>query len=260
MFDTHCHLNFDVFDENLDSVIKESKKVGVDRILVPGTDIGTSKKAIELASKHPSLYAAVGIHPTEQIVEEELPEMLKELEALVESSDNVLAIGEVGLDHYKYKSATRVQEAYFIKQAELAAKLGLSLIIHNRQSTETLIELLGKVWSPALEGSTVFHCAEPRDELLYFAKNNGVYLGFDGDITYDEKKQEFVKKVPLELLVVETDSPFLTPLPIRSTGTKYNEPKNLILIIKKVSELLGKDEEEIMEATTKNALKLFNLV
>lgn len=258
MFDTHCHLNLDVFDDKIDSVVKEAKREGVTRILIPGTDIHTSKKTIRLADKYPSLYASVGLHPTEKLDEENLPQLLKEIEKLAES-DSVLAIGEVGLDHYRYESATRVQEKYFKKQAELAAKLGLSLIIHNRQSTDSLIESLESVWSQALSYSTVFHCAEPREELLNFAKENGVFMGVDGDITYDEEKQKFVKNIPLELLVVETDSPFLTPLPVRSEGVAHNEPKYLNLVIKKLSELLEEDEKSLAEITTKNALKLFNL-
>jgi TatD DNase family protein len=260
MFDTHCHLNFDVFDDVLAQVISEAQKAGVSRICVPGTDLQSSKRAIEIASKYPSLYAAVGLHPTEDLDETSLDETVENIQKLAESSDFAVAIGEVGLDYYKYKSPERVQVLYFQKQAELAAKLGLSLIIHNRQSTEALIEILKECWTDALSGFTVFHCVEPHDELLEFAKENKVYMGIDGDITYDEKKQEFVRKIPLDLLVVETDSPFLTPLPARKSGVKYNEPKYLPSILEKLSQILDVSKEELAETTNNNALKLFNLM
>lgn len=260
MFDTHCHLNFDVFENDLDVVITEARSAGVTRILVPGTDIKSSKKAVELSSKYPSVYAAVGIHPTVELNEEGMEASLKEIESLAESNDCVVAIGEVGLDYYKYKSAVRVQNIYFRKQAELAEKLGLSLVIHNRQSTQALLEILSDFWTGALEGSSVFHCAEPDMELLNFAKDKNVYLGIDGDITYDKTKQEFIKHIPLDLLVLETDSPFLSPKPVRSTGVKYNEPRYLRYVVSSVAKLLGESEDKIRKVTTQNALKLFNLL
>lgn len=260
MFDTHCHLNLDVFDGTIDYVVKSAKNAGVTRMLVPGVDIDSSKTALSLADKYPSIYAAVGIHPTVDLKEEALDKQLREIEKMADSSDSVVAIGEIGLDHYKYKSPSRIQKIFFQKQLELAAKIGKSVVIHNRHATEELIGILENSWSQALEDSVVFHCAEPNDKLLAFAKVNGVYLGIDGDITYNKDKQDFVKKVPLDLMVVETDSPFLTPLPMRDRGVEYNEPKYIPTIIKKVSSLLAVGEDKIKERTTKNALNLFGIV
>jgi TatD DNase family protein len=259
MFDTHCHLNTSEFEEDIYEVLDNAKASGVNRILVPGINIQSSKRAIDLSQKYPFLYASVGIHPSEKLDEENLNKDISLLEKIADNQ-NVVAMGEIGLDYYKYETAKRIQEIYFRKQVDLAAKLGLSIIIHNRQSSQALIDILEDAWRQAFEESVVFHCAEPDSGLLDFAIKNHIYWGVDGDITYNKDKQEFIKNVPLELIVFETDSPYLTPLPVRNEGVSRNEPQYLPLAISKASDLLNIGKKELIKTTSNNALKLFNLV
>lgn len=259
MFDTHCHLNFDVFDGKVPSVVNNAKKDGVSLFVIPGVDIESSKRAIELSDIHNEVFASCGFHPTHNFSSIN-KKAIEELERLLASSDKVVAVGEIGLDSYKGKSSLRVQKEFLKKQIELAKKLNLGVILHNRETSEALIDVLKEIWTPKLSGRVVFHFVEPHKTILDFATKNRVYMGVDGDITYNKKKQEFLKKIPLDLLVLETDSPFLVPEPLRSKGVKPNEPKNVKIVANFVSKILEKDTSEIDEITTRNAKKLFNML
>lgn len=258
MFDTHCHLNFDVFEEDLESVVKKSKEKGVENILVPGTDLLTSKKAVEIAERFAGVYSALGVHPTEDLENIDLEKTLTQFEELIEESKKIVAVGEVGLDYYRFKAGTSTQIEFLERQINFAKKMGLSLVLHNRHAAKDLLSLLESVWDETLCERTVFHCSEPSQKILDFAKKKNVFLGINGDISYDEKKQAFLKEVPLERLVLETDSPFLTPVPLRKDG-KRNEPANLVVIADFISSLLKIDKSELLKQTGINAKKLFNL-
>jgi len=150
----------------------------------------------------------------------------------------------------------------------LAIKYDKSLILHNREAREDILEVLREMWDKKLEGRTVFHCCEPDMELLEFAKKHKMFIGIDGDVTYWKKKlfgfaqskQEFIKKVPLEMLVLETDSPFLIPeLSGSRSWTRYNEPKNIVLIAEFVAKLKNVSINRLIDTTTENAKKLFKI-
>ena len=291
MFDTHCHLNFSRFKKNVDEVIRRAKNADVTQIVIPGTDIESSKKAIEIAEKHEGLYGAVGIHPHHafQITSYELSgearsrfarrvtNLVTEIEKLL-SHSKVIAVGEIGIDRHVYENTKyeqyvvdehflAIQRELFAKQIHLAIKHRKSLIIHNREATDDVLKILADNWDTKLVGRAVFHCCEPSERLLSFAKEHNMFIGVDGDITYDQKKQEFIKRVPLEMLVLETDSPYLLPEPLRSRkeylwrsqiplrGT--NEPKNVIIIADVISKLLNLSCEVIAKKTTENAQRLF---
>lgn len=283
MFDTHCHLNFKAFSGKVSQVIEEAKKTGVKYFVVPGTDLETSKKAIEIEEKFDGVYAAVGIHPHHLFKLKAKSQKLKvekELEEIEEllNQPKVVAVGEIGLDRYLYQKTKykdyqvdeefiELQKMFFIEQLKLAKKYKKAVIIHNRQARKDLLEILS---SPNYEllitnYSFVFHCCESDDDLLDFAQKHKIFIGVDGDVTYDEKKQEFIKKVPLELLVLETDSPFLLPvIPSLTRSEKdrkkiINEPKNLPLIAEFVAKLKNVSVDKLIEKTTKNAKKLFDL-
>ncbi|MCR4263238.1 MAG: TatD family hydrolase, partial [Candidatus Roizmanbacteria bacterium] len=288
MFDTHAHLNFSRFKKNADEVIQRANKAGVDYIVIPGTDIESSKKAVEISERYDEIYAAVGIHPhhiyeyvlrhsEEQRDEESRPDKIlrsaqddmRIVEKLL-SHPKVVAVGEIGIDRHvyeetKYEQYTidenflSAQRELFAQQIRLASKHNKSLIIHNREATADVLEVLQENWDSLLSGRTVFHCCEPNEELLSFAKEHTIYIGVDGDITYDTNKQEFIKRVPLNMLVLETDSPFLLPEPLRSRKEYPNEPKNIKLVASKLSELHGISTEKIADTTMKNALRLFHL-
>ena len=289
MFDTHCHLNFSAFDGILEKVIFEAKKAGVEKIVIPGTDVKTSKKAVAITQKYEGIYAAVGIHPhhVKEIQNSNVKTQnynlklkIDEIEKLLKEP-KVVAVGEIGLDRYIYQKTKyenyqideefiALQKEIFLTQLKLAKKYKKAVIIHNRKAKTDLLEILNNNRSLVTK-NVVFHCCEPDFDLLNFAKKHHIYIGVDGDVTYDQKKQEFVKKIPLSLLVLETDSPFLTPRIEHLRGeivntsevkkekiAKFpNTPKNLSLIAQKVAEIKGKNVKKIMEVTKENGKKLF---
>jgi TatD DNase family protein len=286
MFDTHCHLNFKAFRKDLPLVIDRAKAVGVNHFVVPGTDIETSKKAVEIAEKFDGVYAAVGIHPHHvfRVKDESVKNISRaqniftsssfmEIEALL-SHPKVVAVGEVGMDKFQYTNTkyqtyvidenfVNLQKEILAEQIKLAIKYKKSLILHNRNAWGDLLEILERNWDNKLSGRTVFHCMESDFRAgitppLQFAIDNHIYIGVDGDVTYSKEKQAFVKKIPLELLVLETDSPLLLPEPLRSKKLYPNEPKNIPIILDCISQLRKESREKIEAATTENAKKLFN--
>lgn len=274
MFDTHCHLNFKVFEGKIEKVIKEAKDSSVSYFVIPGTDVETSKKAIEIAGKFNGVFAAVGIHPHHVFYEiqnlnlksqnEILNLKIKEIEKLLNHPKTV-AVGEIGLDYYLYQKTKyqqyqideefiKFQKIFFIEQLKLAKKYKKTIIIHNRKAKDDLLKILTNNQSLITNNKIVFHCCEPDEELLNFVVKNKIYIGIDGDVAYNKKKQDFIKKIPLEFLVLETDSPFLSP-------NKHfpNQPKNLPLIAGFIAKLIGVSYEKLKKTTFGNAKKLFKL-
>lgn len=271
MFDTHAHLNFAAFQDNFDEVIKTSQASGVEYMVIPGSNIENSKRAVEIAQKYDNIYAAVGIHPFHLFGHikfgTDVEKDFTELEELLKQ-DKVVAVGEVGLDRHSYKSKKypdyafgedlfELQKKVFITQIKLAKKYQKSLMIHNRGAVSELLAILSDNWSEYLAGHTVFHFCEADDKLLDFAKTHRIYIGVDGDVTYDRSKQDFVKKIPLELLVLETDSPYIIPEPLKSQGETINKPKNLLVIAQKIAEIKKIGFENIKKHAAQNSLGLF---
>lgn len=272
MFDTHCHLNFSRFKKNVDDVIRTAFETGITCIIVPGTDIQTSKKAIDVAKTNESIYAAVGVHPHHvyELKKEnalDMQSIIHELELLV-INPKVVAVGEVGMDRHVYEDTKyeaynvddtfiNLQKELLKEQIKIAIKYRKSLILHNRKAKQDLLLIVKEQWDNSLKGRAVFHCCEPDMELLEFAKKYHMFIGVDGDITYYKEKQEFIKQVPLEMLVLETDSPFLLPEPLRSQKLFPNKPQYLKLIAEFIAELKEVSFEVLVAETTKNAKKLF---
>mgnify|MGYP001617807376 CR=1 FL=1 len=276
MFDTHCHLNFGAFDSITDEVVAIAVEAGVNQIMIPSTDVTTSEKAIDRASKFENIFSAVGIHPHHvfelKTQNNKIKDDLDRIEELLQNK-KVLAVGEVGLDRHYYKSTKYsdyeitnefmvLQAEVFKLQVQLALKHSKSLILHNREAKKEFLTTLLSVWDKKLEGKTVFHCCEPDDELLEFAIKHKLFIGVDGDVTYSKQKQEFIKRVPLEMLVLETDAPFLSPEPFRSQPRETrgpNMPANLKLIAEFVATLKEISTEQLSQTTTENAQRLFGL-
>lgn len=261
MFDTHCHLNIDPLNKNIDLIIKDAKDFGVNYLLVPGTTFESSRIAVNIAQKHENVFAAIGIHPTdEKKLQNSKILKLQEFDLLI-GNPKVLAIGEIGLDYFKNndKDNKEYQKELFIDQLEYGIKHKKSIIIHCREASDDVLSILNTNWSNWFLGRMVFHCCEPSKTLLDFAKDKKIFIGVDGDITYKKEKQDFIKEVPLDLLVLETDAPFLTPDPVRKTLKFPNEPKNLNLINKFISNILNTNEEDLKKITFNNSRKLFNL-
>lgn len=291
MVDTHCHLNFKAFEEDVDSVIKSAFETGVTKIINVGTKLDSSQKAIELAEKYNGLYATAGIHPhhADKISfchpersegspynsagDSSVASLLqndtfwKEFEKLARHP-KVVAIGECGMDFYKYETNgitdPKLQEELFIKQIELASKLKLPLQIHNRQAGKEIINILTRHKSYLLDLPGVFHCFAGDMDFLKKVLDLGFYIGFDGNITYKgiakgeiTSLKDLVKATPLDRILTETDSPYLTPIPFRGAR---NMPEYVIIVGRAIAEIKNIKFEEVEEQTMKNAEKIFNLV
>lgn len=264
MIDVHCHLNFHAFDKDCDEVIKKAFEAGVTKIINVGTRIDSSEKAVELAKDRENLYAIVGIHPHH--VDKIEDGWVEQLELLAKDA-KVVGIGECGLDYYSYKSNAivdpKLQKDVFIKQIELAYKLKLPLQIHNRQAGDDIIDILINHKSYLINPLGMFHCMSGDLDFLKKVLNLGFYIGFDGNITYKgiavgetTRLKDLVKYAPLDRIVVETDSPFLTPEPHR--GSK-NMPEYVIIVGKYIADLKGIPFDKVDEETTKNANQIFKL-
>ncbi len=264
MVDAHCHLNFHAFEKDYDQVIKSAFEAGVTNIINVGTKIDSSKLAVDLAQRYENLYAIVGVHPHHA----DKPETgwLGELEKLAKNP-KVVAIGEIGLDYFSYKSNAivdpKLQKEVFIKQIELAYKLKLPLQIHNRHAGKDIIDILINHKSLLLNLPGMFHCMSGDLDSLKKVLDLGFYVGFDGNITYsglapgeDTQLKDLVKYTPLDRILTETDSPFLTPEPHRSSR---NVPSYVIITAKFIAQIKGVSFETIEAKTTQNAIKLFTL-
>lgn len=259
MFDTHCHLNSVEYPPDITPIVNSAREVGVKYFLIPGFDLKTSYKAVDIASDFENVFCAVGFHPTKDIEKVGFDLILSELNTMLDKNPEIKAVGEVGLDYYRFISPSRIQNQLLIEALKLSIKHDKSVILHNRQAAENVLEVLELMGPKNFSGKLVFHCCEANLDILKFAEKHCVYIGVDGDITYDSAKQEFIKKVPLELLVVETDSPYLMPEPLRSDHPRpaFNEPKNIKYIVAKVAEIKGLSVEKVIGQTTNNALSLF---
>lgn len=271
MIDVHCHLNFHAFEKDADAVIKKAFADGVNKIINVGTSIESSEKAIELAKKYDNLYAIVGIHPHHSDKLESFGKLrtfgwIDELERL-SKDPKVVGIGECGLDYHSYKSNAivdpKLQKEVFIKQIELSLKLKLPLQIHNRHAGGDIIEILKDYKSELLDPPGMFHCFSGGIEHLKKVLDLGFYVGFDGNITYkgiakgeDTKLSDLLEYAPLDRIVSETDSPFLTPEPYRG---RRNVPSYVIIVGKFIAKIKGKTFEEIDRQTNRNALAIFKL-
>jgi len=249
-FDTHCHLDFEQFDKDRDEVIKRAKENNVEYILNVGTDIESSKKVIEISEKYDFIYSSVGIHPLN--VSEYNIQDLKEIEKLVKHN-KVKAIGETGLDFYYSKENKEKQKDFFVAQVEIAGKYNLPLIIHQRESKNELIEIIEKVKLPE---KVVFHCFGGDNQLSEYCNKKGFFISFTGILTFKNAKnvKEVAKNYPVERIMVETDAPFLAPVPHRG---KRNEPFMVKYIVEEISKLKKMDINELAEIIFKNSLNFF---
>lgn len=259
MIDTHCHLNFDGYDADRDEVIARAAVAGVARVVNPGVDEETSRAAVALAAHHEGIYAAVGIHPNDTANFSDAD--LGWVEALAGEA-KVVAIGEIGLDYHWDDSPKPMQFKAFEAQLALAARLELPVIIHNREASEDVIAIL-ETWArdlpPALKDRPgVLHSFSAPGSVADRALAAGFYLGFTGPITFKnaDDLRHIAARVPLDRIVVETDGPFLTPTPYRG---KRNEPAYIPLIVERLARLHTIPIDEMAQATTANAERLFRL-
>lgn len=250
IFDTHAHYDDETFDTDRDSLLAAMPQEGVGLILDPGCDIVTSKKAVALAAQYPHVYAAVGYHP-----ENCAPYTPSDLDVLREMARNpkVVAIGEIGLDYYWEQNPPReLQQEVFRAQLALAQELNLPVIVHDRDAHADCLAIVKEF--PAVRG--VFHCYSGSVEMARELWKLGWYTGFDGPVTYKNARKtvEVAQEVPMDQLLLETDSPYMAPVPVRGTR---NDSRNIRHIAEKIAELRGMTADEVIRIAADNGRRLF---
>jgi len=249
--DTNAHLNFEAFAHDYNLAISQAEKAGLGAIINVGSNLETSKKAIEIAEKFPNCFAAVGLHPIHVI-----DEKFNETEFLkLARHPKVVAIGETGLDYYHDKSTAKFQKEIFQKHINIASQTNKPLIIHSREANDDIISYL-MAQSLSLRG--VFHCFPGDLQMANLVVDLGFLLSFTGIITFSKNyaNLDVVKEMPLLKIMIETDCPFLTPEPHRG---ERNEPAYVVEVARKISEIKKISFEEVEKQTTQNAINLFKL-
>lgn len=291
LIDSHAHL--ETYDD-LKGVLKRAQDAGVSKIVTIGTSLESSKKAIEIAQKYSSadlqIWATCGLHPKDakrEIVRLGVNESIHRLKLLAKSSNKVIGIGEAGLDYYlttengqlTTDEGKEFQRKLFSEQVELAEELNLPLVIHCRNGWEEIFELISNIQTPNSKLTGVFHSWTGDWKAAKKALDLGFYISFSGIVTFKSAKeiQEVARKAPIDKILVETDSPFLSPEPLRSTllhpplklqmarklrgsSRNPNEPKNVRIIAEFLANIRNQSANAIFFQTTKNAQKLFNLL
>lgn len=251
LFDTHSHYNDEKFKNDLNEIIVDTHNSGVTTFMCIGYDLTSSKKAIEIASKYDFIYGTVGISPND-ISSNSINE-LNEIKKMA-SNPKVLAIGEIGLDYYWNKDNKDIQKELFKRQIEIANELNKPIVIHTRDAHIDTIDILK---NNKCNNTGIFHCCPLNVELIKEGVKLGYYISFSGVITFKNAKPELaVKTVPLDRILIETDSPYLSPEPYRGTR---NNSKNVIEVAKKISSILDRPLDEISEITYNNAKKVYKI-
>lgn len=251
IFESHAHYDDLKFEEDQETVIKSLRAEGIHKVINVGANMHSSLKSIELAQKHDFFYAAIGVHPHD--VKSMMEEDLEKLIALA-VYDKVVAIGEIGLDYYYENSPKEVQKLWFREQMVIAKELELPLIIHSRDAAQDTFDLIKEVGAQEVGG--VVHCYSGSKEMAERYVDMGFYLGIGGVVTYDNAKtlKEVVKAIPLEALLLETDCPYLSPVPKRG---KRNDSINLKYIAEAIAIIKGIEVDEVLRTTYNNGMKLF---
>ena len=256
LFDSHCHLDDEKFNEDREEIIEQIKKSGVTKLISAGYSLEGSKQATELAKKYDFIYATCGISPNDiPQTEEELWKTLQEIKKIVQQNSKVVAIGEIGLDYYWNKENKELQQKAFIGQIKLANELDLPIVIHTREAVTDTLEILKQ---NEVKNKGVFHCCPLNRELVKEALKLGFYISFAGPVTFKNSKNatEIIEMIPNDKILIETDSPYLSPEPLRG---RRNDPTNVKYIAQKIAEFKGLKLEEVAEITYKNTKKLFNI-
>ena len=249
--DTHCHLYFEELNKDLDGVLNRANELGVNIFICVGTNINDSHESLTLAQKYKNIYATAGIHPhdSKDAAEDDLQELRKLLD-----NEKIVAVGEMGLDYFRNISNSDTQKIVFKDQLKLAEETNKPIVFHNREADEDIINILSDF--PNVIG--VAHCFSSSYETAIKLIEMGFYISFSGNLTFKNSHlPEVAKKLPLDRLLVETDSPFLSPVPFRG---KTNEPGRTRYVVEKLAEIFDSDIDQIASITTANAKNLFNLV
>ena len=250
--DTHCHLFWDDFQADLPAVVERAKQAGVVRVLIPATDFATFEQAVSIAERFEGIFLAVGIHPHD--AGKASAEYVRDLQALA-AHPRVVAIGEIGLDYYYDFCSPAVQQRVLHAQIEVARERGLPVILHNRDSDEDLLAVVREHQDGGLEGQ--FHCFSSDAVYARRVLDAGFHISFTGNVTFKKSRLDPVLSlVPDDRLLIETDAPFMTPVPWRG---KRNEPSYIPRIAARFAAARHQSAAHVASITTRNAERLFSL-
>ena len=253
LIDTHAHIDMEDFGADFVQMLARAQENGVQKIIIPAVEPSTFERVLKTAEKSPNLYAATGVHPEDAKNFDE--NALNLMEKMIKHP-KVVAVGEIGLDYYWDRSYNDVQKAVFEAQIEFAKKHDKPIIVHDREAHGDSLEILKR--TNAAEVGVVMHCFSGSPEFALECVKEGFYIALGGVVTFKnaKKMKEVAKIVPLERLLLETDSPYLTPVPFRG---KRNEPAYVKYAAEEIANLRGIGFEELARATTENAIKIFRL-
>lgn len=254
LFDSHAHLNDEKFDEDREELIASLKDSGIEYVVNPGADMESSRTAVELGKKYGFIYPAVGVHPHD--VENMTEDDIEELREMVKNNDKIVAIGEIGLDYYYDFSPRDLQKKWFKRQIELANELNLPFIVHDRDAHGDTMDIIKS--TKAEHTGCLLHCYSGEVELAREYVKMGCYISIPGTITFknNRKTREVARLIPLEYLMIETDSPYMAPVPHRG---KRNDPSLVRYVAEKIAQEKGISYEEVCRVTSENAKKFFGI-
>lgn len=257
-FDSHSHYNDEKFNEDREQIIKETYEAGVTKFVCAGYNIDSSVFSLEISKKYEFIYSICGISPNDiPQSEQQLWKDIAEISKIVKEnkSKKLVAIGEIGLDYYWNKENKELQKQAFIKQIELANELELPIVIHSRDASVDTIDIIK---NNKVKKAGIFHCCQLNQELVRQALELGYYISFAGPITFKNSKNapEIIKMVPMDRVLIETDSPYLSPEPNRG---KRNDCRNVRYVAQKIADVKGLTVEEVAQKTYENAIRIFKI-
>ena len=246
--DTHFHLSI---NDDIDSILKRAKENNVNNFIISGCELKGIEESLEIIKKYPNIYLTIGLHPDE--IKDYNNNTISYLEKLIKENNNIIGIGEIGLDYYHNKENKDEQKKLFIDQLELAKKLDLPVVIHSRDATEDTYNILKQY-----NLKTTIHCFTGSIETANLYINKGYLLGIGGVLTYKNTNlKETIKGIPLENIVLETDSPYLTPVPFRGD---VNEPKNISIIADTICNIKNISMSELIKITNNNIINQYKRI
>lgn len=257
-FDSHSHYNDEKFNEDREQIIKETYEAGITKFVCAGYNIESSLFSLEISKKYEFIYSICGISPNDiPQSEQQLWKDIAEISKIVKEnkSKKLVAIGEIGLDYYWNKENKELQKQAFIKQIELANELELPIVIHSRDASVDTIDIIR---NNKVKKAGIFHCCQLNQELVRQALELGYYISFAGPITFKNSKNapEIIKMVPMDRILIETDSPYLSPEPNRG---KRNDCRNVRYVAQKIADVKGLTVEEVAQKTYENAIRIFKI-
>lgn len=253
LIDTHTHIDLENFKDRFDEVLANAKEYGVEKVVIPGVEPTGFERILMLCEKYDNVYGAVGVHPEDvNAFDDKAAELMREYL----KHDKIIAVGEIGLDYYWDKSQIELQKEIFERQIIIAKEAGKPVLVHDREAHLDTFEILKK--TKANEVGVVMHCFSGSPEFAMECVREGFYIALGGVVTFknSKKAKEVAQVVPLDRLLLETDAPYMAPVPFRG---KENEPAYVKFVAQEIADLRGISFEEVAQATTQNAQRLLRV-